>query len=82
MADCPEFVSRSAAGCAGFVAAPVEKTRPRETIRSEKSATVAVWQLPLHGRSRCFKGLNTMHFYVAVGWLPTILVDHGISARK
>ncbi|MFL9672958.1 MFS transporter [Pseudomonas marginalis] len=45
-------------------------------------ATVAVWRSPLAWQVTLFMGLNAMPFYVAVGWLPTILMDHGISPDK
>ncbi|WP_223462046.1 MFS transporter [Pseudomonas sp. GL-RE-19] len=48
----------------------------------KKSAAVAVWQSPLAWQVTLFMGLNAMPFYVAVGWLPTILMDHGISATQ
>lgn len=48
----------------------------------KNSATVAVWQSPLAWQVTLFMGLNAMPFYVAVGWLPTILVDNGISATE
>ena len=45
-------------------------------------ATVAVWRSPLAWQVTLFMGLNAMPFYVAVGWLPTILMDHGISPEQ
>ena len=41
---------------------------------------VAVWRSPLAWQVTLFMGLNAMPFYIAVGWLPTILMEHGISA--
>lgn len=47
---------------------------------TKQSATVAVWKSPLAWQVTLFMGLNAMPFYVAVGWLPAILTDHGISS--
>jgi len=41
---------------------------------------VAVWRSPLAWQVSLFMGLNAMPFYIAVAWLPTILMEHGISA--
>jgi len=49
---------------------------------SRHYATVAVWRSPLAWQVTLFMGLNAMPFYVAVGWLPTILMDHGISPEQ
>ncbi|GAA0324830.1 MFS transporter [Psychrobacter aestuarii] len=48
----------------------------------EKSASVNVWKSPLAWQVTLFMGLNAMPFYVAVGWLPTILIDNGLSAGQ
>ena len=45
-----------------------------------QGAGVAVWRSPLAWQVSLFMGLNAMPFYIAVGWLPTILMEHGISA--
>lgn len=46
----------------------------------KRPAATAVWRAPLAWQVSLFMGLNAMPFYVAVGWLPTILIDHGVSA--
>ena len=48
----------------------------------KQAPTVAVWRSPLAWQGTLFMGLNAMPFYVAVGWLPTILMDHGISPEQ
>ncbi|WP_460070354.1 MFS transporter [Pseudomonas sp. H2_E05] len=48
----------------------------------KQAPTVAVWRSPLAWQVTLFMGLNAMPFYVAVGWLPTILMDHGISPEQ
>ncbi len=48
----------------------------------KQSVAVAVWRSPLAWQITLFMGLNAMPFYVAVGWLPTILMDHGISPEQ
>lgn len=48
----------------------------------KKTATAAVWKSPLAWQVTLFVGLNAIPFYVAVGWLPAILTDNGISPAK
>lgn len=60
----------------------LKKHDPVNLSGPKKSATVAVWKSPLAWQVTLFMGLNAMPFYVAVGWLPTILIDHGISAAQ
>ncbi|UPF06185.1 MFS transporter [Pseudomonas mosselii] len=48
----------------------------------KQASTVAVWRSSLAWQVTLFMGLNAMPFYVAVGWLPTILMDHGISPEQ
>lgn len=45
-----------------------------------QGAGVAVWRSPLAWQVTLFMGLNAMPFYIAVSWLPTILMEHGTSA--
>ncbi|MGO1871781.1 MAG: MFS transporter, partial [Halomonas sp.] len=60
----------------------LKKHDPVNLSGPKKSATVAVWKSPLAWQVTLCMGLNAMPFYVAVGWLPTILIDHGISATQ
>ncbi|WP_369921005.1 CynX/NimT family MFS transporter [Marinomonas polaris] len=60
----------------------LKKHEPVSLSNPKKSATVAVWKSPLAWQVTLFMGLNAMPFYVAVGWLPTILMDNGISATE
>lgn len=39
-----------------------------------------VWRSALAWQVTLFLGLNSAIYYVAIGWLPTILVDSGLSA--
>jgi len=48
----------------------------------KKAATVAVWRSSLAWQVTLFMGLNAMPFYVAVGWLPAILTDSGLSSAQ
>jgi CP family cyanate transporter-like MFS transporter len=41
-----------------------------------------VWRSPLAWQVTLFLGLNSFAYYVAVGWLPAILVDAGYSAKQ
>lgn len=47
-----------------------------------QNTSVSVWTSPLAWQVTLFMGLNAMPFYVAVGWLPAILTDNGISPEK
>jgi CP family cyanate transporter-like MFS transporter len=47
-----------------------------------QTTSVSVWTSPLAWQVTLFMGLNAMPFYVAVGWLPAILTDSGISPEK
>lgn len=47
-----------------------------------QTTSVSVWASPLAWQVTLFMGLNAMPFYVAVGWLPAILTDSGISPEK
>lgn len=60
----------------------LKKHEPVSLSNPKKSATVAVWKSSLAWQVTLFMGLNAMPFYVAVGWLPTILIDNGISATE
>ncbi|MBH2554527.1 MULTISPECIES: MFS transporter [Serratia] len=62
---------------------PQLKKHHQQTLSGpKKSAAVAVWTSPLAWQVTLFMGLNAMPFYVAVGWLPAILADSGISSAK
>tara|TARA_R110001606_G_scaffold177070_2_gene323587 strand:- start:4604 stop:5794 length:1191 start_codon:yes stop_codon:yes gene_type:complete len=60
----------------------LKKHEPVSLSNPKKSATVAVWKSSLAWQVTLFMGFNAMPFYVAVGWLPTILMDNGISATE
>ncbi|STA63021.1 Inner membrane transport protein YeaN [Citrobacter amalonaticus] len=47
-----------------------------------QTTSVSVWTSPLAWQVTLFMGLNAMPFYVAVGWLPAILTDNGISPER
>jgi len=60
----------------------LKKHDPVMLASRKKSASVNVWKSPLAWQVTLFMGLNAMPFYIAVGWLPTILIDNGISAAQ
>ena len=60
----------------------LKKHNPVMMTSRKHSASVNVWKSPLAWQVTLFMGLNAMPFYVAVGWLPTILIDNGISAAQ
>ncbi|MDO5512636.1 MFS transporter [Corynebacterium sp.] len=41
---------------------------------------VSLWRSPTAVFLMIFFGLQSMHAYIQMGWLPKILVDHGVSA--
>lgn len=58
----------------------LKKHHQQQLSVTKKTTTVEVWKSPLAWQVTLFMGLNAMPFYVAVGWLPAILTDHGISS--
>lgn len=60
----------------------LKKHNPVVMASHKQSASVNVWKSPLAWQVTLFMGLNAMPFYVAVGFLPTILIDNGISAAQ
>jgi CP family cyanate transporter-like MFS transporter len=60
----------------------LQKHHPLKVSGSNNATTVFVWKSPLAWQVTLFMGLNAMPFYVAVGWLPSILTDNGISPAK
>ncbi len=60
-------------------------------LRQRQSANVSsgpgtmvrsLWRSPLAWQVTLFLGLNSLIYYVVVGWLPAILVSHGFSPRE
>ncbi|WP_332877213.1 MFS transporter [Massilia sp. S19_KUP03_FR1] len=49
---------------------------------ASQSTGVQVWRNPLAWQVSLFMGFNAMPFYIAIGWLPTILMNQGISAAQ
>ncbi|EAZ5513208.1 MFS transporter [Salmonella enterica] len=41
-----------------------------------------IWRSPLAGQVTLFLGLNSLIYYVIIGWLPTILISHGYSEAQ
>ncbi|ECJ2543474.1 MFS transporter [Salmonella enterica subsp. arizonae] len=41
-----------------------------------------VWRSPLAWQVTLFLGLNSLIYYVIIGWLPTILISHGYSEAQ
>lgn len=60
----------------------LQKHHQLKVSGSNNAATVSVWKSSLAWQVTLFIGLNAMPFYVAVGWLPAILTDNGISPAK
>ncbi|EDW0483789.1 CynX/NimT family MFS transporter, partial [Salmonella enterica subsp. enterica serovar Javiana] len=41
-----------------------------------------IWCSPLAWQVTLFLGLNSLIYYVIIGWLPTILISHGYSEAQ
>ncbi|EDB2746599.1 CynX/NimT family MFS transporter [Salmonella enterica] len=41
-----------------------------------------IWRSPLACQVTLFLGLNSLIYYVIIGWLPTILISHGYSEAQ
>ncbi|EBW5596869.1 MFS transporter [Salmonella enterica subsp. enterica serovar Typhimurium] len=41
-----------------------------------------IWRSPLTWQVTLFLGLNSLIYYVIIGWLPTILISHGYSEAQ
>ncbi|EBN2539846.1 CynX/NimT family MFS transporter [Salmonella enterica subsp. enterica serovar Enteritidis] len=41
-----------------------------------------IWRSPLAWQVTLFLGLNSLIYYVIIGWLPTILISHGYSEAQ
>ncbi|EAQ8837393.1 CynX/NimT family MFS transporter [Salmonella enterica] len=41
-----------------------------------------IWRSPLAWQVALFLGLNSLIYYVIIGWLPTILISHGYSEAQ
>ncbi|HAD4449434.1 TPA_asm: MFS transporter [Salmonella enterica subsp. enterica serovar Typhi str. CT18] len=41
-----------------------------------------IWRSPLAWQVTLFFGLNSLIYYVIIGWLPTILISHGYSEAQ
>ncbi|EBY4538796.1 TPA: CynX/NimT family MFS transporter [Salmonella enterica] len=41
-----------------------------------------IWRSPLAWQVTLFPGLNSLIYYVIIGWLPTILISHGYSEAQ
>ncbi|EBA4956001.1 CynX/NimT family MFS transporter [Salmonella enterica] len=42
----------------------------------------SIWRSPLAWQVTLFLGLNSLIYYVIIGWLPTILISHGYSEAQ
>lgn len=54
-------------------------TSPRAE-QADVEKQVSLWRSPTAVFLMMFFGLQSMHAYIQMGWLPKILVDHGVSA--
>lgn len=70
--------------CALLVWAPRRQAPQRKAVvRNTRAApSMNIWRSLLAWQVSLFMGLNAMIFYIAVSWLPTILIDQGMPAAQ
>ncbi|MDD0441887.1 2-nitroimidazole transporter, partial [Shigella sonnei] len=44
--------------------------------------TRGIWRSPLAWQVTLFLGINSLVYYVIIGWLPAILISHGYSEAQ
>ena len=60
----------------------LKKHGTEHLAKSSHGSEIKVWRNRLAWQVSLFMGFNAMPFYIAVGWLPSILMDQGISAAE
>lgn len=59
----------------------LKKHDPAQRLGTQHAAGVSVWRSPLAWQVTLFMGCNSMPYYIAVSWLPTMLIEHGTPAE-
>lgn len=55
----------------------------RADVRAARSrAAISLWRDPVAWQVTLFMGLQSLQFYAAAAWLPTIFADHGFSESR
>ena len=57
----------------------VAKDHPVAKVEGDAAASVNMWKHPLTWAIAAFFGLQSSNFYVLLNWLPSLLVDNGMS---
>lgn len=57
-------------------------TRSANLSSSRALHECGIWRSPLAWQVTLFLGLNSLIYYVIIGWLPTILISHGYSEAQ
>lgn len=57
-------------------------TRSANLSSSQALHERGIWRSPLAWQVTLFLGLNSLIYYVIIGWLPTILISHGYSEAQ
>ncbi|EKA1405024.1 CynX/NimT family MFS transporter [Salmonella enterica subsp. enterica serovar Cerro] len=57
-------------------------TRSANLSNSRALHERGIWRSPLAWQVTLFLGLNSLIYYVIIGWLPTILISHGYSEAQ
>jgi MFS transporter, CP family, cyanate transporter len=78
----------TAAGCWAVLAVPAAalwlpqlRRPPGRGVPTARPAAAMPWRSPLAWQVTVFMGLQSLGFYVMVGWLPSLLRSHGTSAH-
>jgi CP family cyanate transporter-like MFS transporter len=61
------------------VATTVAFRKARQLIRQPAGAKSGIWRSALAWQVTLFLGINSLIYYVVIGWLPAILISHGYS---
>jgi CP family cyanate transporter-like MFS transporter len=61
------------------VATAVAFRKTRRRIRLPAGTQSGIWRSPLAWQVTLFLGINSLIYYVVIGWLPAILITHGYS---
>lgn len=56
------------------------KEQAEDSSFAQEKSSINVWRSALAWQVTLFMGFNAMIFYIAIGWLPTILIDQGTTA--
>lgn len=65
-----------------WLSRPGEHRAPSETTAATPVQDSQIWRSALAWQVTLFLGLNSTIYYIVITWLPTILVDAGLSSER